>query len=132
MKNTATTIHHALRSAETMRKKLRDRRIALKAQIDMLERHGVLRGSLHQQEKRPGYVVWYFNQASIDCPGGKRKRVYLGNDKKKIDTAKKCIARGRERDKHAAELRAVDDAMRDFERMLRAAIESAEYRSRRW
>lgn len=132
MKNNATTIHHALRSAETMRKKLRDKRIALKAEIDMLTRHGILRGSLHQQEKRPGYVVWYFNQASTDCPGGKRVRVYLGNDTQKIDAAKRSIARGVKHDKLKRELAAVDDAMLDFERMLRAAIESAEYLSRRW
>ncbi|MEM9346435.1 MAG: hypothetical protein AAGB26_07450 [Planctomycetota bacterium] len=125
-------VSNALRSAEAQRKKLRDRRESIKAKQKLLEKQGIKRGSLHQQEKRPGYKVWYFNMASIACEDGQRVRVYVGNDPKRLKFIKECIARMRKHDELGRELAAVEDAIHDFGRMLRAAIESAEYLSRRW
>ena len=72
-------MHHALRSAETLRKKLRDRRQSIISQRKALQHLGIVRGSIHRQEKRPGYFVWYLNVASSDCKSGKRERRYIGS-----------------------------------------------------
>lgn len=125
-------IHNALRSAEAMRKKLRDRRTSITQQMKILKRAGIVRGTVHNQEKRKGYFVWYLNVASSDCKAGERKRVYIGKDKDKLNEVHGKINRAAEYDKLGRELTSVEQAIRDFETSIRAAIEMTEYRSRQW
>lgn len=132
---TTKDITNALRSAEAQRKKLRDRQQSIITQRKALERQGIVRGSIHQQEKRPGYFVWYLNVASVDCKGGKRERRYIGSrteSSPEVQEVKDQIKRAAKYDELGRELAAVEEAINDFNRRIRAAIEAAEYSARRW
>lgn len=130
--HTPATIHHALRRAETKRRELRDQAHALRSLRQQLQRQGMVRGSLHQQEKRPGYKVWYLNVSTSECKPGRRERRYIGNDPDELAAVKDEIARAAKYDKLGLKLQAVTEAMQLLGGNVLAAIELAEYELRRW
>ena len=80
---------NALKKAENTLVTLQDNERKIKAEIKKLERLGAVAGTIHWQEKRPGYMVAYFNHVT----DGKRHRDYIGIDKRKIKAIENKIKR---------------------------------------
>lgn len=123
---TSKDIYNALRRVETIRRTMRDRRLVIVKQMKRLERAGIVRGTLHQQEKRPGYTVWYLNVSKCDCLDGKRRRDYLGNDRERLGDARGRIIRASKYDRLAFDLRQLDIRISRLCGHIELAIEATE------
>lgn len=82
-------LKHELKQAQLFAIKLEADAKKIEHEIQLLKKLGVVDGTIHQQQKRPGFFYHYLNYQE----DGQRVRKYLGNDEAKVQAARESIAR---------------------------------------
>ncbi len=87
------------------------------AQMAALDKAGLIYASTHWREGKYFYLVYPVKA------GDKRRRDYIGTDKAKIEAAELAIARAKEFDQLAAQLKRYESYLHDSRRVLKNLVD---------
>ena len=114
---------NALKRADKLLLKLHAEQKKVMSEIKRLHRQGATAGTIHWQEKRPGYEVAYLNHATSESENGKRIREYIGNDMKKVNAAQARIDRAAKIRVLQMDLRNINHAIDRMALLLSSAVD---------